>query len=90
MGQEIRVQYDEVREVLQQLQAVTQSLDVALPNNVSSQNVLETMNSLHEINEALGHMLVAYQTLVLKSVERTSNSVDQLQETDNLLAKAIK
>ena len=85
---EMKIVYEEVESKLGEIQGATDGLD---PTAVSaiSQNQMDVVTKLTELQTKLETLLTNYQTLLLKNVETTENSVQFLQAADETIGKGI-
>ncbi|QTD39744.1 YwqI/YxiC family protein [Sporosarcina sp. Te-1] len=85
---EMKIVYEEVESKLGEIQGATEELD---PTAVAAitQNQLDVVTKLTELQSKLETLLTNYQTLLKKNVETTENSVQFLRAADETIGKGI-
>lgn len=85
---EIKMVYDDIHPVIDDLSGKANALDPSAPEPISG-NTLDVADKLNELMTHLEQMLIRYKTVLQANIETTKNSVEFLEETDNQVATAI-
>lgn len=85
---EIKMVYDEIHPVIEDLSGKVNTLDPTAPEPISG-NTLDVADKLNELMTHLEQMLIRYRTVLQKNIETTKNSVEFMEDTDHQVATGI-
>ncbi|MDQ0273322.1 YwqI/YxiC family protein [Cytobacillus purgationiresistens] len=90
MSSEIKILKNDVDEALSKLQSSTNALTTSLPASIGSNNVLDTVKKMNQLNQALNQVAEAYKALLQQNEESTRQSVEFMAEADKQISSFIK
>lgn len=85
---EIKMVYDEIHPVIDDLSGKASALDPSAPEPISG-NTLDAADKLNDLMTHLEQMLIRYRAVLQTNIETTKNSVEFMEETDSQVATAI-
>ncbi|BDH60324.1 hypothetical protein MTP04_04540 [Lysinibacillus sp. PLM2] len=88
MSGEVKMVYADVEEQLGVIENATTSLNPTAEPAIEG-NTLDVVTKLNELALELDRILTSYQTVLLKNIETTRNSVQYMREQDQRISTNI-
>ncbi|KEZ53367.1 DUF5344 family protein [Metabacillus indicus] len=89
MEKEIKINYSEVEQSLEDMKASAIMLDMNL-EVLDGENILASAKKLDELNKQLVLLTEEYKTLLKVNIQLTKQSVENMHEADKSTAASLK
>lgn len=89
MEKEIKINYSEVEQSLEDMKASASMLDMNL-EVLDGENILASAKKLDELNKQLVHLTEEYKSLLKVNIQLTKQSVESMNEADKNTAASLK
>ncbi|MEK3806306.1 DUF5344 family protein [Bacillus sp. FSL H8-0547] len=89
MEKEIKINYSEVEQSLEDMKASASLLDMNL-EVLDGENILASAKKLDELNKQLVLLTEEYKTLLKVNIQLTKQSVESMNEADKNTAASLK
>ncbi|MFC7365043.1 MULTISPECIES: DUF5344 family protein [Bhargavaea] len=83
---QIKVEFETVRQSVSNMESMTESLDPALPKDLAGSNVLDLIKKINQLNLILEQQGEEFKRILRLNHESVRESADMLDETDHQLS----
>lgn len=90
MSTEIKLQSAEVRQGIASLRASIEAMDTSFAQEIEGENDLDMVTAFNDIKQEYEELLERLSVLFLENMEVVDDAVENLEETDQKVADAIK
>ena len=89
MEKEIKINYSEVEQSLEDMKASASLLEMNL-KDLDGENILASAKKLDELNKQLVLLTEEYKTLLKVNIQLTKQSIENMNEADKSTAASLK
>ncbi|MFB6468664.1 YwqI/YxiC family protein [Cytobacillus sp. Hz8] len=90
MGDEIKIQYADVEQVLSKVNASSNAFQTTLPTSIGKHNILNLVRVINRIKQSLQQVNESYKSLLLSNKEATDHAIQSMRKIDDQLSSTIK
>ncbi|WP_078576552.1 YwqI/YxiC family protein [Salipaludibacillus agaradhaerens] len=90
MSGEIKINDEKVHKTIDNLKAAIQAFEISLSADVPGDNSLSMTNELAEMKQQFEELVAAYEALILKQANSTTEAVASFKEVDTQLASSLQ
>ncbi len=88
-GSEIKYDTSTIKQATSEMRSSVQSLDATFGTVIEGSIKLDMVESLNEIKERYDELFAKYETLFINNVQATDKSVDEMERTDQVVARGV-
>lgn len=88
-GSEIKYDTSTIKQATSEMRSSVQSLDATFGTVIEGAIKLDMVESLNEIKERYDELFAKYETLFINNVQATDKSVDEMERTDQVVARGV-
>ncbi|MDP4552890.1 DUF5344 family protein [Alkalihalobacillus macyae] len=90
MSKEIQIKYDEIEQVISRIEKTLHSLNTEIPNNLASENRLDVVERINQLNKMLTEVGNAYKEVLSANNESVRKSLSDMENTDQQLSSSME
>lgn len=90
MSEEVKINYTPIEKAMANLKMSAQAMDYDIVGDRQSDNILDIISKINEINHLLEEVFSIYQSLLLEHGQSTVEAINQFVESEQAIASSIR